>query len=209
MSRPKGWLGMGYEGGGREQPPQHPPGIPGISESDRQPLHTTPPWLPPHSGGSLLLSQVVEAPSPHPSSSSGLSPLPSLNLGFPDHYYPRTFVPAMPSGDSLAQCKVCPQRGPSYSPCSHYLGIIQMEWIVRLKKLRTSSLLGLVVPQLPVRGLPGVQRTQSVKGEHCLGLVVPQLPVRGLPGVQRTQSVKGEHCLAVFAVAISGLGLCN
>lgn len=107
MSRPKGWLGMGYEGEGRKEGTTPPalPRILGISESDRQPLHTTPPWLPPHSGGNPLLSQVVEAQSPHPSSSSDLSPLPSRNLGFPDHYCPRTFVPAMPSGDSLAQCK--------------------------------------------------------------------------------------------------------
>lgn len=82
-------------------------GILGLSESDKQPLHTTPPWLPQHSGWSPLLSQVMEAP--HPSFPSDLSWLPSLSLPFPAPYCPRTFACATPTGDYWPSAKVYPR----------------------------------------------------------------------------------------------------
>lgn len=169
----------------REKGGNNPPTLPrilGISESDRQPLHTPPRWFPPHSGGNPLLSQVVEALSPHPSSSSDLSPLPSLNLGFPDHYCPRTFVAAMPSDDSLAQCKNMSSERP------FLLTLFSLPWnypdgIGHKAQEDKNFVLVLVVPQLPVQGLPSIQWMQNVKGEHWLDLLWQSLALVCVTGV--------------------------
>lgn len=173
---------MREKGGGREQLPQHSPGSVGyLSLTDSpciQPLlgshptqegtHFSARWW--RLGVHTLLPPLTFHPYP-------LGTLASQIITAPGPLY--LLCPLVIPWPSA---KVCPQRGPSYSPCSHYLGIIQMEWVIRLKKIRTLSI---------------------------LGLVVPQLPVQGLPSIQWIKNVKGEHCLVGFAVAVSGLGLCD